>query len=64
MKAKVLGTVTGIAVLALVSGAIVINLNQQTNYKNKHQSEITAVHQDASYFGTHLKHPKDDQEAF
>lgn len=64
MKGKVLGAVTGIAVIALVSGAIVMNLSQQTNYKNKHQTEITAVHQDSSYFGTHLKHPKDDQEAF
>ncbi|MGL5576646.1 MAG: hypothetical protein ACRDCW_14000 [Sarcina sp.] len=64
MKVKVLGAITAVAVVVLVSGAIAMNLNQQTNYSNKHKSEITAINQDLSYFGTHLKHPKDDQEAF
>ena len=64
MKNKVLGAVTGIAVIALVSGAIIMNMNQQVNYNNKHKTELSQVTQDASYYGTHLKHPKDDQEAF
>ncbi|MGL4762843.1 MAG: hypothetical protein ACRC6T_00080 [Sarcina sp.] len=64
MKSKVLGAVTGIAVVALVSGAIIMNINQQGNYNNKHKNELSQITQDISYYGTHLKHPKDDQEAF
>ncbi|MGL4449748.1 MAG: hypothetical protein ACRCTZ_00985 [Sarcina sp.] len=61
MKGKVL---CAIRVVVLISGAIAMNLNQQTNYSNKHKLEITAINQDSSHFGTHLKHPEDDQEAF
>ena len=64
MKGKVLGVITSIIVMALVSGAIVMNVSQQSNYNNKHRLEAKTIAQDMSYSARHLHNPRDDQEAF